>query len=98
MPLYEYACTGCGERTEVLQRIGDAPMRACPRCGGLVTKLFSAPALQFKGSGFYLTDYGRAGQRRTDAAPSSEPAQKAASTESASKDTKADAPATKASA
>ncbi len=67
MPLYEYLCTGCGERTEVLRGFNQPPLTECPRCGGLLTKLASAPALQFKGSGFYLTDYGRAGAgRRTE--------------------------------
>lgn len=61
MPLYEYQCTGCGQRIEVLRRFSDAPLVECPHCGGVLNKLASAPALQFKGSGFYLTDYGRAG-------------------------------------
>jgi len=58
MPLYEYQCLECGKKTEVLQRFSDAPLAACPNCGGGVRKLFSAPAVQFKGSGFYVTDYG----------------------------------------
>ena len=67
MPLYEYKCTGCGQRIEVLRRFSDAPLVECPHCGGVLTKLPSAPAIQFKGSGFYLTDYGRAGGgRRTE--------------------------------
>jgi putative FmdB family regulatory protein len=67
MPLYEYRCTGCGQRIEVLQHFSDAPLRECPHCGGTLKKLLSAPALQFKGSGFYLTDYGRSGGRKGDA-------------------------------
>ncbi len=66
MPLYEYQCADCGERTEVLQHVNDKPLRICPHCGGELTKLLSAPALQFKGSGFYLTDYGRSGGRKAD--------------------------------
>lgn len=58
MPLYEYECLKCGKRTERLQRYEDAPLAACPQCGGEVKKLFSAPAVQFKGSGWYVTDYG----------------------------------------
>ena len=58
MPIYEYECLQCGKRTELLQRMDDAPMAACPHCGGEVRKLISAPAFQFKGSGFYKTDYG----------------------------------------
>jgi putative FmdB family regulatory protein len=57
MPLYEYECLKCGKRTEILQRFADAPLAACPQCGGEVKKLLSAPAVQFKGSGWYVTDY-----------------------------------------
>jgi len=59
MPLYEYRCASCGERTEVLQHLGDSPLTVCPRCGGALSKVISAPALQFKGSGWYVTDYGK---------------------------------------
>lgn len=57
MPIYEYECRSCGKRTELLQRMDDPPLAACPDCGGEVKKLFSAPAVQFKGSGWYVTDY-----------------------------------------
>jgi putative FmdB family regulatory protein len=57
MPLYEYQCTKCNERTEILQKLNDPPYTHCPKCGGEVKKLFSSPAIQFKGSGFYKTDY-----------------------------------------
>jgi putative FmdB family regulatory protein len=57
MPLYEYQCTNCGERVEILQRINDPPHGHCPKCGAEMRKLLSAPAIQFKGSGFYKTDY-----------------------------------------
>jgi putative FmdB family regulatory protein len=77
MPLYEYQCTACGQRIEVLQRFQDAPLHECPHCGGALTKLLSAPALQFKGSGFYLTDYGRAGGRRDDSGEKAEAAKDA---------------------
>ena len=62
MPLYEYQCDACGHRFEVIQKYSDAPIDVCPKCGGAVSKLLSSPAIQFKGSGFYLTDYGRAGK------------------------------------
>jgi putative FmdB family regulatory protein len=62
MPLYEYECNACAHRFEVIQKFSDAPIDICPKCGGAVTKLFSSPAIQFKGSGFYLTDYGRGGK------------------------------------
>ena len=65
MPLYEYYCAGCGERTEVLRGFNQPPLTECPKCGGVLTKLISAPAIQFKGSGFYLTDYGRGGARKS---------------------------------
>jgi putative FmdB family regulatory protein len=58
MPIYEYECLSCGKRTEVLQKMADAPLAACPNCGGEVKKLISAPSFQLKGSGWYATDYG----------------------------------------
>lgn len=57
MPLYEYQCTNCSARVEILQRVSDPPYSHCPKCGGEMKKLLSAPAIQFKGSGFYKTDY-----------------------------------------
>ncbi len=56
MPLYEYQCEKCG-RFERIVKFSDPPLAACPTCGGPVAKLFSSPAIQFKGSGFYITDY-----------------------------------------
>lgn len=70
MPLYEFQCQQCGKRTEVLQRFEDPPPAACPACGGDLKKLFSAPAVQFKGSGWYVTDY--AGKGSAGKAESSE--------------------------
>ena len=62
MPLYEYECQSCGRRTELIQRLADAPLAECPECGGSVRRLLSAPAVQFKGTGWYVTDYaGRKG-------------------------------------
>lgn len=61
MPLYEYKCNGCGEVFEVMQRFSDAPLSTHGTCGGDVERLLSAPALQFKGSGWYITDYARSG-------------------------------------
>ena len=57
MPLYEYKCVKCGERVEIIQRVSDPPDSHCPKCGGDMRKLISSPAIQFKGSGFYKTDY-----------------------------------------
>src|SRR5262245_31826391 len=58
LPLYEYECPEHG-RFEVMQKCSDAPLTQCPRCGRPVQKLLSAPAIQFKGSGWYVTDYAR---------------------------------------
>jgi putative FmdB family regulatory protein len=56
MPIYEYACTSCGERTEAKQSFDDPPLVDCPHCGGKLRKLFSPVGVVFKGSGFYSTD------------------------------------------
>ena len=61
MPLYEYECTKCGRRTEKIQKFSDRPLTTCPHCKGRLRKLISAPAIQFKGSGWYVTDYGKSG-------------------------------------
>jgi putative FmdB family regulatory protein len=61
MPLYEYECEACGHRFEVIQKFSDAPVDKCPSCGSKVRKLQSAPAFQFKGSGWYVTDYAKTG-------------------------------------
>jgi putative FmdB family regulatory protein len=60
MPMYEYVCGSCGKKTEVIQRIGEKPLKVCPYCSGKLKKAISAPAIQFKGSGWYVTDYARA--------------------------------------
>jgi putative FmdB family regulatory protein len=60
MPLYEYECVDCGQRTEALQQHSDPPLTVCPACGGKLRKLVSSPSFQFKGSGWYVTDYARA--------------------------------------
>lgn len=60
MPIYEYVCDSCAKKTEVIQRVGEKPLKVCPHCGGKLKKAISAPAIQFKGSGFYITDYARA--------------------------------------
>ena len=75
MPLYEYQCDKCGHRFEKIQKFSDKPLKKCPECGGRVRQLISPPAVQFKGSGWYVTDYAK---------KSSAPA----SSESASGDTK----------
>jgi putative FmdB family regulatory protein len=59
MPLYEYECESCGRRVERIQRFSDPPLTTCETCGGPLRKLLSSPAIQFKGSGWYITDYAR---------------------------------------
>jgi putative FmdB family regulatory protein len=56
MPTYQYACTSCGERLEVVQKFSDDPLTECPTCGGTLRKVFSPVGVVFKGSGFYKTD------------------------------------------
>jgi putative FmdB family regulatory protein len=56
MPTYEYACTECGEHTEAVQAFTDDPLTVCPHCGGPLRKVFGAPGIVLKGSGFYKTD------------------------------------------
>ena len=57
MPLYEYECQKCHHRFERIQKFSDPLVKKCPKCGGKVEQLISAPAVQFKGSGWYVTDY-----------------------------------------
>ena len=59
MPLHEYKCRKCGSIIEVLQKSGDAPPKSCQACGGKLQKLLSSPAIHFKGSGWYITDYAK---------------------------------------
>jgi putative FmdB family regulatory protein len=59
MPIYEYQCQQCGTRSEALQKTADAPLTTCAACGGELKRLISSPAVQFKGSGWYVTDYAR---------------------------------------
>ncbi|SPE26916.1 Type I antifreeze protein [Acidobacteriia bacterium SbA2] len=57
MPLYEYECTQCGQRIEKIQKFSDSPLTQCEKCGGKLEKLISSSAIQFKGTGWYVTDY-----------------------------------------
>ena len=59
MPLYEYECDACAHRFERIQKFSDPLVDVCPKCGGTVRKLLSSPAIQFKGSGWYITDYAK---------------------------------------
>lgn len=70
VPLYEYECQTCGHRFEMLQKMADSPLTVCVKCEGEVERLLSSPAIQFKGTGWYITDYARKGQ--ASPAPDSE--------------------------
>lgn len=70
MPIYEYECAACERRTEVLQKLSDPSPTECEECGGELKRLISAPAVQFKGTGWYVTDYG--GRKNSDASSASE--------------------------
>lgn len=87
MPIYEYACTSCGERTEAKQGFDDPPLEDCPQCGGKLRKLFSPVGIVFKGSGFYSTD-AKTGSKSSGAKDKSDSAKPESKTE-----TKSDKPA-----
>ena len=88
MPLYEYRCESCDHQFEVIQKFSDAPIAVCPKCGqGPVVKLMSSPAFQFKGSGWYITDYARKDKKaetatKTEKTEKTEPSKPAADTSS----------------
>lgn len=67
MPLYEYECFVCGHHFERILKVADASTVSCPECGGKVRRLLGVPALQFKGSGWYVTDYGKGNAGRSSA-------------------------------
>lgn len=69
MPLYEYQCQECGEAHEVIQKFSDPAFTICSACGGTLKKLISSSSIQFKGSGFYITDYGKGNSGAKSAAP-----------------------------
>jgi putative FmdB family regulatory protein len=73
MPLYEYECEACGKRFEIIQKFSDGPPDACRVCGkGPVRRLLSSPAIQFKGTGWYITDYSQKGKSGSESGSSSE--------------------------
>ena len=87
MPLYEYECDTCGHRFEVIQKFSDAPLTECPKCQGAVRKLLSSPAIQFKGSGWYITDYARKSGTGASSSAKSESGDKGSSESKSSTDT-----------
>jgi putative FmdB family regulatory protein len=68
MPIYEFECRKCKTKLEVLQKMNDKPPVKCQKCGGRLERLHSAPAIQFKGSGWYVTDYAGEGRRAAEKA------------------------------
>ena len=95
MPLYEYQCEACGTRFERIQRFSDPLVDTCPSCGGSVKKLLSSPAIQFKGSGWYITDYARKGESAKKESPKADAASAPSTDSSSSSGTaKSDAPKT----
>ena len=93
MPLYEYQCEACGTRFEKIQKFSDPPVGECPTCGkGPVHKLLSSPAIQFKGTGWYITDYSQKGKSDTaSGAPAKPGAAKADTASTDSTSSKSDA-------
>ena len=88
MPLYEYQCTKCHKRTEKIEGVSGPHLKKCPHCGGKVERLQSAPAIQFKGTGWYVTDY--AGKKSGgDGTPAEKSDSKEAPKESSSKESPA---------
>jgi len=94
MPLYEYECSVCGHRFELIQRFADPPAERCVSCGnGPVHKLLSAPAIHFKGTGWYVTDYGNKksdGSPKTDSSSQSDESSKADGSSKANGSSKTD--------
>ena len=72
MPLYEYRCQDCGETIEVIQKFSDSPLSECEACGGALERLLSPSAIKFKGSGWYVTDYGKHKGKDSEAKSSSQ--------------------------
>lgn len=66
MPIYEYKCVECGHIFEAIQKVSDPPITNCPKCSGATNKIISPSGLQFKGSGWYITDYSRKGKAKDE--------------------------------
>ncbi len=95
MPLYEYACHRCGKRFEVRQKFSDEPLKQHEECGGEVERLLSTPSFQFKGSGWYVTDYAKqgAGKAPGNGAPESKGDGKTETKTESKSESKGDSPA-----
>ena len=92
MPNYEYLCNKCGHRFEQIRKFSDKQLRKCPECGGVIEQVISAPAVQFKGSGWYVNDYPKkgAGSAASSASSSSSEGESSAKEVKETKDTKKD--------
>jgi putative FmdB family regulatory protein len=92
MPNYEYLCKKCGHRFEKIRKFSDKQLRKCPECGGVIEQVISAPAVQFKGSGWYVNDYPKkgAGSAASSASSSSSEGESSAKEVKETKDTKKD--------
>ena len=89
MPLYEYQCQKCAKRTEKIESVAGPHLKKCPHCGGKVERLQSAPTIQFKGSGWYVTDYAGKSSAKESGAPSGSGNDKSDKKESAATDSSA---------
>ncbi|MDA8016692.1 MAG: zinc ribbon domain-containing protein [Thermoanaerobaculia bacterium] len=97
MPIYEYQCRACGRRSEEFQKMSDPPLTVCSECGGELRKLISAPAVQFKGSGWYVTDYaGNGGKEKGNGESGPSPGSETTAGSGNGQDKSADASASKA--
>jgi putative FmdB family regulatory protein len=88
MPNYEYLCKNCGHRFEQIRKFSDKQLRKCPECGGVIEQVISAPAVQFKGSGWYVTDYAKKGAGSAGSSSSSSEGESGTKEGKDSKDTK----------
>ena len=86
MPMYEYECGDCGNRFELIQKFSDEPVTTCPSCGGKVRKLVSSSAIQFKGTGWYVTDYARKPRPESEGKEKSSKDEKPAKSDAKGKD------------
>jgi putative FmdB family regulatory protein len=94
MPLYEYQCEACGKRFEVIRKFSDPPLDICTSCGkGPVQRLQSSPAIQFKGTGWYITDYAQKGKSSTETTSSPSKSDSKTTPAADTSSSKADAPA-----
>ena len=92
MPLYEYRCQDCRETIETIQKVSDSPLSECEACGGILERLLSPSAIKFKGSGWYVNDYGKNNRKDSTDKPSSE---KTTSTSDSKSDSSAEKGASK---